>query len=296
MPDFKLIVNADDLGHSPGINRAIKLGVLAGGITSATLLLTTPFKEDAIRDVITPLGLPVGLHLSLTEGRSIANPDSVPLLLNDNGMFHFSSARLFKTLFFPKPRHTPLLRQIRIELEAQMALICDLGLKPTHFDSHQHVHMIPAIFDILRELGPRYGYTKCRFTYEPLMRSLPWDRLCDAYANRNMLKWLAVMAGSVRIRNTFRSPNAFRGLLASSCCTLQGLLAFSARAQRGEVVEIGVHVGGGEDLTIAQGYGNRICRFLMSTERERELGIVTSRAFREGVKAHGGTFVSFADY
>ena len=62
-----LIVNADDLGASPGVDRGILEAHARGIVTSASLMVDTPWSaEGAARARATP-ALSVGLHIVLPE-------------------------------------------------------------------------------------------------------------------------------------------------------------------------------------------------------------------------------------
>ena len=62
----QLIVNADDLGHSTGINAGIFEAHERGLVTSATLMVGFPAAEAAARELARHPNLGVGLHTTLT--------------------------------------------------------------------------------------------------------------------------------------------------------------------------------------------------------------------------------------
>src|SRR6187397_57581 len=82
-----LVINADDLGFAPGVNRGIFEAHAAGTVTSASMMVTTPaFAEAAerVRSDATQLG--VGLHLNLVVGAPLS---SAPTLVDpETGHFH----------------------------------------------------------------------------------------------------------------------------------------------------------------------------------------------------------------
>src|SRR6267143_2007085 len=59
----RLIVNADDLGYDPEIDRGILEGHARGLVTSATAMVDTPFASTALRAA--PASLRLGLHAVL---------------------------------------------------------------------------------------------------------------------------------------------------------------------------------------------------------------------------------------
>ena len=68
MADKLLIVNADDLGRTPGINAGIFEAHDRGLVTSATLMVGYPAAVAAAREAAARPGLGVGLHVQLTGG------------------------------------------------------------------------------------------------------------------------------------------------------------------------------------------------------------------------------------
>ncbi len=77
----RLILNADDFGLTPGINRAIAELHSAGALTSATLMANGPAFDDAIRIARAQPTLGIGCHIVLTDGMPVSPPETIPTLL-----------------------------------------------------------------------------------------------------------------------------------------------------------------------------------------------------------------------
>src|SRR2546426_2855721 len=122
-----LIVNADDFGHSEGINRGIIEAHKNGIVTSASLMVNTRLAEAAVALSRQHQELSLGLHVNFTgEGERIVD-------LKD-------------------------LQAVRTELERQFQGFVDLtGRLPTHIDSHHHVHREFNIGHFFIELSRRNG-------------------------------------------------------------------------------------------------------------------------------------------
>ena len=67
MEERVLIVNADDYGRSPGVNRGVIRAHEQGIVTSATLMVRWPAAEEAAAYARKSGSLSVGLHLDLGE-------------------------------------------------------------------------------------------------------------------------------------------------------------------------------------------------------------------------------------
>jgi predicted glycoside hydrolase/deacetylase ChbG (UPF0249 family) len=145
----RLIVNADDFGRTPGVNRGVVEAHARGIVTSASLMVNYPAAADAARLTQQHPELGVGLHLQLTGGGLPAlPPDQVPTLLDATGRFHAK----------PEALATAHPGQILAEARAQLRRFRELvGRRPTHFDSHHHVHKLAAVEQALLTLAWETG-------------------------------------------------------------------------------------------------------------------------------------------
>jgi predicted glycoside hydrolase/deacetylase ChbG (UPF0249 family) len=120
-----VIVNADDFGASAGINRGIVEAHARGIVTSTSLMVTGRAAREAGRMSRDYPKLGVGLHWDVTgEGERELD------FRNATG--------------------------IRLELRRQLdAFLQLMDCRPTHFDSHHHVHRQERVMEIVRDVvGP----------------------------------------------------------------------------------------------------------------------------------------------
>jgi predicted glycoside hydrolase/deacetylase ChbG (UPF0249 family) len=122
-----VIFNADDFGYSRGINRGIIDAHERGVVTSATLIVNAPATADAVVHARRHAQLSVGLHVNFTnEAQRLIDLES----------------------------H----QACEDELRAQYRRFVDLmGAKPTHIDSHQHVHRHPMRLQLFEALAGEEG-------------------------------------------------------------------------------------------------------------------------------------------
>lgn len=149
----QVIVNADDFGLSPNENAVIFAAFQAGVISSATAMANMPAFEAACALARhASLQGRVGLHFNLTYGR----PLSAAILrsrtfCDGHGVFDLSL-----------PRHSLWLNRedrdaVREELQAQWQRCVEHGVRPSHIDSHQHVHNIWPIGEIVARFAAHQG-------------------------------------------------------------------------------------------------------------------------------------------
>jgi predicted glycoside hydrolase/deacetylase ChbG (UPF0249 family) len=143
-----LVVNADDLGRSPGINAGIFEAHRNGLVTSATMMVGFAAAADAARALGDHPELGVGLHVTLTGAAPTLPPSRVPSLIADDGRF---PAR-------PEGMKNPDPSEIRAEIEHQLVRFEELaGRTPTHLDSHHHSHRHPVVREAMIEIARARG-------------------------------------------------------------------------------------------------------------------------------------------
>jgi predicted glycoside hydrolase/deacetylase ChbG (UPF0249 family) len=160
----RLIVNADDFGRSPGINRGIIEAHQHGIVSSTTLLVNLPWSAEAATLSVSVPNLGVGLHLNFCYGPPIGNDGGS--LLGPDGLLDRDLARLGQ-------RATAA--DIDREARAQLARFHDLlGRDPTHLDSHQHIHAWPTAIEPVAALAREIGVPVRAFsaTHRDRLRTL----------------------------------------------------------------------------------------------------------------------------
>ena len=145
----QLIVNADDLGLTPAVNRGVVRAFQSGIVTSTSLLVTGSAFEDAVALARQNPELDVGLHLALVEERAVLGPDVLPTLVDETGRFPRTSAEFIRRAILGGINWL----EVEREIAAQIALFQETGLRLSHLDSHQHLHMFPPVFQIVRRLA-----------------------------------------------------------------------------------------------------------------------------------------------
>ena len=121
----------------------------SGIVTSTSLLVTGSAFEDAVALARQNPELDVGLHLALVEERAVLGPDVLPTLVDETGRFPRTSAEFIRRAILGGINWL----EVEREIAAQIALFQETGLRLSHLDSHQHLHMFPPVFQIVRRLA-----------------------------------------------------------------------------------------------------------------------------------------------
>ncbi len=135
----RLIVNADDFGRAHGVNSGILRAHRDGIVTATTLMANAACADEAGRFARETPSLDVGVHLVLTYGRPISDPERVRSLVDRDGHFRRAADLL-------DGESTPDGDEALAEFRAQHARTSVLiGREPTHLDSHHWVHDVPTL-------------------------------------------------------------------------------------------------------------------------------------------------------
>jgi hypothetical protein len=149
-----LIVHADDVAETHSVNAATFKSLENGYVNSASIMVPCPWFAEAADFAKAHPDADLGLHLTLTSERvfyrwgPVAPRDTVASLVDANGYFHHD--------WDQHPRIEP--KHVETELRAQIERALEMGVRPTHLDSHQYrlIENGKDIFEVLLRLGHEY--------------------------------------------------------------------------------------------------------------------------------------------
>lgn len=163
----RIVITGDDFGISPTVNAAIEAYHRAGALHQAGLMVAEEHVAEAVEIAHRNPELRVGLHLVLCDGRA-----TEPSALTDaSGRFTPSPGRAGCRYAFDPRLREPLRREIRNQFERFVSL----GLSPTYWDGHTHLHLHPLIFRLALPIAREFGFKSTRLVREPGAFALvPW--------------------------------------------------------------------------------------------------------------------------
>jgi len=209
-PVRQLIVNADDFGLTPGVNRAIVKAHREGVVSSATLMASGAAFNDAVEAARALPKLSVGCHVVLVDGAPVSPPGGLDTLLairsSEPDKFYGSlSAFAARATLGGFDRD-----QLVEEITAQIRKIQASGVEVTHLDSHKHAHVFPEILNAMLRAARICRVPAIRNPFVPVKAISPRQFA----GNRRLLK----RYGQVRLLHTFarqfRQQTKRAGLLA----------------------------------------------------------------------------------
>jgi predicted glycoside hydrolase/deacetylase ChbG (UPF0249 family) len=236
-----LVVNADDLGLTVGVNDGIFDAHDRGIVSSASIFANAPATPDAITRSRSRPSLGVGVHLALVDGAPILPPARVPTLVHGDGRFPAS----WKPFIVRCLQGRVALNEVERELAAQVDRIRSEGLRVTHLDAHKHVHAFPPIFAIVVRLAARFRIPVVRVPYErwsPVWGDKRQRQIArrQSFLNLAMLPW-ARRNYRMAAAHGIRTPH-FTGRTHTGVMSIEALVATIRRLPPG-VTELMVHPG-----------------------------------------------------
>jgi predicted glycoside hydrolase/deacetylase ChbG (UPF0249 family) len=144
---IRLIVTADDVGLHPGMTAGAIRAHREGIVTACSVVANGVAFDDAVSQLKSVPSVEVGVHLALVEERSLT------------GMRFPKSYRSF---VFGRKDYAAIERELRAQIER----VLGTGLRVTHLNGHQHLHMLPSIFAIVVRLASEYGIGYVRRVFD----------------------------------------------------------------------------------------------------------------------------------
>lgn len=153
----RLIINADGFGFTFGNNKGILETLDVGMVKSISTNVNFPAVEE-IRKVSKDYpDVSIGIHLCLTAGKPVSHPSEIPSLVDHAGSF-FKPSEFKKRLLLQKIRRDDITR----ELETQVEKLLSMGIRITHWDSHQNQHLNPGFLFPALKVARKYAVERMR--------------------------------------------------------------------------------------------------------------------------------------
>ena len=284
-----LIVNADDLGWTDGINRGIVEAFHHGIVTSTSLLPNGAAFAGGVEAARSAPGLGVGVHLNLSDGPPVADRETVTSLLNNDGEFAGGP----ESLLLRRARRGLSLAEVENEWDAQIQKVRDAGISPTHLDGHKHVHMLPGLFEIALKLAKRHDIGAIRVALEA--SSLRAALSSGSKQNAGVVMKQGVQARGLKLLARDAREQAERAGISTADF-------FCGIAQTGELTREGVEQfvkslpDGTTELMCHPGYADAALQKTptrLQDSRQTELQILTDTGIRNLVASMGIRLIDY---
>jgi predicted glycoside hydrolase/deacetylase ChbG (UPF0249 family) len=267
----QLIVNADDYGRAPGVSRGILKAHREGIVTSTTVMINQPGIDVQLAGALACPDLGIGLHLVFSAWRPVLPPDSVPGLVDRDGMF------LDHHTLWARAKEIPV-QQLRAELGAQIDRFVSLtGRLPDHLDCHHFVYLYPPFFEVYADLAAEH-HLPLRVPFPPetdfeaAVRTLPF---LEGFPH-DLLRGMIVTNSTQLRAHGLAHPDYFIGTFFGQEALTRDHVLGLLDTLPGGVSELMCHPGLDDPALGQSSY---------RAEREAELALLTHPAVRERVEA-----------
>jgi hypothetical protein len=263
-----LIVNADDFGYFPCVSQGISEAIHAGAVTATSIMANRPGINQQLALLTERPRADLGVHLNLTFGLPLTHVLRAHL---PHGLFPSKFWWALRTALGGR-----LLRDTGDELRAQISKCVGAGLSICFLNSHEHVHMLPALFNTVTEIAQEFQIPFVRHS-RPDWR---FSTGASAALRNGLLQ--ALYTFQYNRRRKAQVP-LMHGASVSGRIDLRYLNALIRSLRQGAVVELMCHPG----LCTASDVDNSKLAAYHAWRQEYE--VLTSNAFaqmcaRENVK------------
>jgi predicted glycoside hydrolase/deacetylase ChbG (UPF0249 family) len=165
-----LVVTADDVGLHPGMTLGALRAHEQGIVTACSVVANGRALDDAIERLRDHPKLDAGGHLTFVGGeRPLSPPEQVRSLLGPDGAF-LPGFRAFAARYFLGRIDAA---ELEAELRRQIERLLAASLRLVHLNSHQHLHVLPRVFEIVLKLAEDYRIPWVRVPSDPAVSLSP---------------------------------------------------------------------------------------------------------------------------
>ncbi|MGA9270137.1 MAG: ChbG/HpnK family deacetylase [Lutimonas sp.] len=158
----RVLLRADDFGMSHAVNLALKDMVHSGIPFNASLMMVTPWVQEAAQILKQAPHVSIGLHLTLTsefeqlKWGPVSGKAAVSSLVDERGYFRTSVKDFLLSDY--------ALEEVETELRAQIDRAMAMGMKVDYLDHHMGIaRSTPEIAAVVEKLAREYGLVICRY-------------------------------------------------------------------------------------------------------------------------------------
>jgi hypothetical protein len=276
----QLIVNADDLGRSPGVTQGILHAHREGIVTSTSVMINQPGVESHPAEALNCPDLGIGLHLVFTAWKPLLPVEQVRGLVDEHGFF------LDQHTVWAQAERIPV-KELRAELHAQVErFVRWAGRPPDHLDCHHFVHLYPPFFEVYADLAREHNLPlRVPFPAETeFVRAAATLPFLEGFPHDLVRGMIATDSALLRARRLHHPENFVSTFFGRKALTLEHLLDLIDALPEG-VSELMCHPGHVDSELKSSSYRE---------EREIELALLTHPAALKLIRDLSIELVTFA--
>lgn len=248
----KIFKHADDYGLTNGVSKSLDELIEKGKINSVSVLVNG--YDDLEFKIKTDTR--IACHINIFENKPVLEAQKLFIIVDNDGKFRESFIfYLIKYYFSSNKKRQKIKKQIYLEVEMQLLKLKEI-IGPSHkiasLDSHNHIHMIPYIFDIFVEIAKKYDIENIRTTRELFDFKFKKENLLifNFYVGlikHLLLNFFALINCRKLVDNNLTTNKYFLGVLFSGKMTKEIVISSMNKINKylknNEHVEIVLHPG-----------------------------------------------------
>ncbi|ABF43030.1 YdjC-like protein [Candidatus Koribacter versatilis Ellin345] len=290
---LRLIVNADDLGLTNGVNRAILQAHRDGIVTSATLMANAPAFDEAVAAVLTSPAyqakqLGIGCHVVLIDGVPLSPSEQIRTLLGGRSPAPHFRKKLWKFALAAVAGRIST-DEVELEATAQIRKLQKAGIELSHVDCHKHTHMFPRVLEGVLRAAQATGVKAIRNPFEPAFaRNIPSADRTRARETAILERLWGKNFGSAVAKHGLSTTDGSLGVTATGTLTTEQFSNIIRNLPESGTYEFVCHPGFYDaDLASA---GTRLLE-----SRQVELDLLCSSSARDQLRSSQVNLVNFRD-
>lgn len=283
----RIIINADDLGADEARNEGILAAILAGAVTSVSMLANGPAFLDALQRIrsVDHAKISFGVHFNISEGRPLSS--GLRVITGTDGCF-LKKAAVHQLLMHGGG--AALEHEIVRELDIQVKTLKNAGLRLAHIDGHHHVHVFPAAIKAVCAAAKRYNIPCVRIPDEPEPNSGEGGVTDSLIEEARTFSSVARSARFYVKDAGLITTDHFRGLYLKGRITLSRMRKILEELPPG-LTEIMVHPGrASTGHTLTGPFSS-----FSTMDRERELDVLLDEEFHLTLSQIGAILIPFPE-
>jgi len=223
-----LIINADDMGRTIEINQGIEHGYKRGVISSASLVANSFGFNHALKIIKNNPGLKIGVHLNLHEYEPIFKTKFLKKLSKLNHL------KLYLRILIASSRE---INEIEKNFILQINKIQKCGIKISHLDGHNHMHVHPRLNNVMTKIIKMKKINRIRIPNEKILKSSTFKK---------KIKILILKLACTIFKNKVKkiiTTSHFHGLASGGCLNIKAFEKILKNDVRAGTNELMCHVG-----------------------------------------------------
>jgi len=233
-----LIITCDDFGIHEDIDSSIIHLCKKNKINAVSIISCGKTFSSSIKELLKFKGkVNIGIHSTWVGEESILSYQKIPSIVSKEKYFCNDFKRFYINWLIGKID----LDHLMAELEEQILRLLNIAGHIDHIDSHQHIHMIPKIFDRCIKLAEKYNISRIRVADESFSERLPRIFNPIKLGGEKLIKNWATKNKNILEDSSLKTTDKFFGIRYSGNFNLIDSYLIELLKEKKEDIEINFH-------------------------------------------------------